>query len=67
MTLHVAILGVFGIATFESTAWTLAYMILNESGQPYCCPFAMEVVIHQSPSPEDAATPLQPRHPTPYP
>ena len=51
MTLHVAILGVFGIATFESTAWTLAYMILNESGQPYCCPFATEVIIHRPPSP----------------
>jgi len=45
MTLHVAILVVFGLATFESAAWTLGYAILNEDGKPYCCPFANEIVV----------------------
>jgi hypothetical protein len=45
MSLHVQILGVFALAILESIAWTVAYMILNENGNPYCCPFSNHVVL----------------------
>lgn len=45
MKLHFLVLGVFALATLESATWTIAYMVLNEDGVPYCCPFSKEVKI----------------------
>lgn len=39
LPLHGAILFVLGVAILEATMWFAAYAQLNNTGQPYCCPF----------------------------
>lgn len=39
LPLHYAAMGVLVIATIESAVWAGAFMSMNSSGAPYCCPF----------------------------
>lgn len=39
------ILIVVFLCTFESLMWFSAYLDMNESGQPYCCPFPILIAI----------------------
>jgi hypothetical protein len=42
--LHHAVLGVLTVAAAEFALWFVAYVLMNESGMPYCCPFPAKVV-----------------------
>lgn len=42
--LHHAILGVVLIAVVEASTWFTAYHLINQNGEPYCCPFPSPVV-----------------------
>lgn len=42
--LHHAILAVVLISVVEASTWFTAYHLLNQSGEPYCCPFPSPVV-----------------------
>jgi hypothetical protein len=44
LSLHKAVLLVLMVATLEAASWFIAYVTLNESGSPYCCPFPGQVV-----------------------
>ena len=44
LSLHKAVLLVLMVATLEAASWFVAYVTLNESGSPYCCPFPGQVV-----------------------
>ena len=44
LPLHTGIVIVQLIALVEFVVWFSAYLVINESGLPYCCPFPKEVV-----------------------
>lgn len=44
LPVHIAVLAVFFVALTESIIWTIAYQVINTSGQPYCCPFPPVVI-----------------------
>lgn len=48
MRMHYAILAVITIALAESIMWFAAYLDMNESGEPYCCPVPPTVVAAMS-------------------
>ena len=45
LPLHRAIMFVLLVGLSEAAAWYLAYATINETGQPYCCPFPAVVVL----------------------
>jgi hypothetical protein len=44
VSIHYGVLAVLGIAIGESTSWLLAYVHINATGTPYCCPFPTVIV-----------------------
>lgn len=45
MPVHWCILVVVSVAFCEALAWFLAYWDMNNTGQPYCCPFPTAVAV----------------------
>ncbi len=44
MQLHNGIIFVLVVALAEFAMWFAAYIVINETGVPYCCPFPTKVV-----------------------
>lgn len=44
LPVHKAVLVVFLISLAEATMWNAAYLTINKSGQPLCCPFPPTVI-----------------------
>ena len=44
LVLHKAIFGVLLVAAAEACMWFAAYLTINLTGHPYCCPFPPVVV-----------------------
>lgn len=45
LPLHKATLAVFLIAFVEAASWFIAYVDINGTGTPYCCPFPTTVIV----------------------
>lgn len=44
VSIHYGVLAVLAIAVGESLCWLLAYIYINATGTPYCCPFPVVIV-----------------------
>lgn len=45
LMVHKMILGVIILATLEAGTWWAAYSHMNQTGEPYCCPYPATVVL----------------------
>jgi len=44
VSIHYGVVAVLGIGVGESACWFLAYIYINATGAPYCCPFPQVIV-----------------------
>ncbi|CAN0037127.1 unnamed protein product, partial [Sphacelaria rigidula] len=45
LPVHYMIFGVVVLGTFEAASWLSAYLRMNNTGEPYCCPYPGSVVL----------------------